>query len=529
MESCDELEVIINDISTKTEFQEMVDKLQILSYNERANKKVLSLVEKSIAQGLFLEDKKSLIKLYSFKITHIQHLKENLPIVINLVKKIELLSEEIGDIDGLALYYAHRWYIEKFKGNKKKAKIAIEKSMNYINQSGYHDKFIKFICKYIYATESWLENHDPNSAFVLEECLDYFYNNGYNRSLTQILGILGIIYQRTQNWKKATEVSKKLFINRYYFDQQSKDVQAMSYYFAAVGQLLVHNLKQAENLLEVSYQLFNVILENSSYYSYYYVRLLSHRAIVQSLQGKLDESLEQIKKIEDLLKEESILRNMDEYSKKQVPHTLNLIRFYVYSRLYGFNHKSSQDHIKKIFESTKENYSDSIMLSEFLLNAELNYAQLKELQETENASLRRVGNIINYMIEKTKIEETTSEEKFDKFLIALNNKPSIKDLTFTEKAFTDLLVAQQLYLSKRYAEIYTLLKKYECKINRIEVLELRIFMEGFIQVGAYKCGDPLGSALQYMAIKKCRMYGFSRLENTLLNYLDMQKKEVLPR
>lgn len=71
MEHCDELEVIVNDISTKTEFQEILGKLQILSYNKRANEKVLSLVEKSIAKGLFLEDKKSLIKLYSFKITHL--------------------------------------------------------------------------------------------------------------------------------------------------------------------------------------------------------------------------------------------------------------------------------------------------------------------------------------------------------------------------------------------------------------------------------------------------------------------------
>jgi len=51
-------------------------------------------------------------------------------------------------------------------------------------------------------------------------------------------------------------------------------------------------------------------------------------------------------------------------------------------------------------------------------------------------------------------------------------------------------------------------------------------MEAFIQVGAYKNGDPLGPALQYMAIKKCRNYGFSRLEDTLLNYLQLQQNEI---
>ncbi|MCG3224811.1 MAG: hypothetical protein H7647_10115 [Candidatus Heimdallarchaeota archaeon] len=55
-------------------------------------------------------------------------------------------------------------------------------------------------------------------------------------------------------------------------------------------------------------------------------------------------------------------------------------------------------------------------------------------------------------------------------------------------------------------------------------MKCRIFMEAFIQVGAYKNGDPLGPALQYMAIKKCRNYGFSRLENKLLDYLQLQRK-----
>ncbi len=55
---------------------------------------------------------------------------------------------------------------------------------------------------------------------------------------------------------------------------------------------------------------------------------------------------------------------------------------------------------------------------------------------------------------------------------------------------------------------------------------MRIFMEAFIQVGAYKNGDPLGPALQYIAIKKCILYGFSRLENKLLDYLQLQHKEI---
>ena len=96
-----------------------------------------------------------------------------------------------------------------------------------------------------------------------------------------------------------------------------------------------------------------------------------------------------------------------------------------------------------------------------------------------------------------------------------------------EHAYTDLLIAQELFSLKRYAEISPLLKKYERRLNQIEVLEMRIFMEAFIQVGKFKNGDPLGPALQYMAIKKCRDNGFSRLESKLIDYLNLQKTDML--
>ena len=109
----------------------------------------------------------------------------------------------------------------------------------------------------------------------------------------------------------------------------------------------------------------------------------------------------------------------------------------------------------------------------------------------------------------------------------LKKRPVEERMTFTEKAFADLLAAQEFYKINRFAEIFPLLKKYEKNLHKIEVLEMRIFMEAFIQVGAYKNGDPLGPALQYMAIKKCRRYGFSGLESKLLDYLDMQRIDTL--
>ncbi|MCG3260222.1 MAG: hypothetical protein H7644_10770, partial [Candidatus Heimdallarchaeota archaeon] len=123
-------------------------------------------------------------------------------------------------------------------------------------------------------------------------------------------------------------------------------------------------------------------------------------------------------------------------------------------------------------------------------------------------------------------ENLENRDLLESKIKALNNCFTSKQ-TFVEKALTDLLIAQELYAVKRFAEIYPLLRKYKNQLHKIEVLEMRVFMEAFIQVGAFKNGDPLGPALQYMAIKKCRQHGFSRLENKLLNYLSLQGDDTI--
>ena len=132
--------------------------------------------------------------------------------------------------------------------------------------------------------------------------------------------------------------------------------------------------------------------------------------------------------------------------------------------------------------------------------------------------------IINFLIEKT---TNADEQSIINSISELKRRPAKDRMTYEEKAFADLLAAQEYYKLRRFSEIYPLLKKYKENLHRIEILELRIFMEAFIQIGAFKNGDPMGPALQYVAIRKCRQYGFSRLENKLLNYLELQHKDII--
>ncbi len=510
-------------VETKDDFKPVFKIIQRLASNERSNKDVLTLLEEGMMKAVCLEDNESLVNLYGLKILQLEHLKTNLPIISELLDEMYKIAERQEYREGLAFYYSFVWYIEKFKGKQEQSKKAILKAKDILDHTEKKNEYIYHFVRYSYAVEQWTAYQDKDCTEIFEECLLYFYNNEFYRSVIQTLGLLTIIYQQTQNKEKASSVSKLLLNHSHSFNQQPEDIKAIAYYLAGVSQLLEHNLGQADNLLSESYSLLNNKLHHSNFYPYYIIRLLSHIAIIHALQGKLEQSFEEIVKIENLFDDEHINNGMDNNSKEQVIHTLNLIKFYVYSRLFDFKAENVQILINKIYQGIENNYSDSILLSEFLLNAKLDSEQVKKLINTRNASLFRVKHIIKYALTKS----SNNSEMRIRFLKSIrSNKQTIKNFTFIEKAHSDLQLAQELFSLRRYAEIAPLLKKYENRLNQIEVLELRVFMEAFIQVGAYKNGDPLGPALQYMAIKKCRLYGFSRLENTLLDYLQLQHKEI---
>ena len=208
MDVCDEFEVDFSKINSKEELRNYLDKLQILSYNERSNKSVLALVEKTIRVCKEIGDYLSLIKLYSLKISHLQYFKEKIPLVKELTSEIASLSEKLKYSDGKALFHAHMWFIHKFEGKNTLSKNSIKQVANYINSGSINDEFIKFICQYTFAFDNWTSNHDIGSAKLFEECLSFSYDNNLVRSFVQILGILSIIYMRTQSNKKILETSK---------------------------------------------------------------------------------------------------------------------------------------------------------------------------------------------------------------------------------------------------------------------------------------------------------------------------------
>jgi len=234
-----------------------------------------------------------------------------------------------------------------------------------------------------------------------------------------------------------------------------------------------------------------------------------------------------VKEADTLLQTEFIKKNLDENTKKQITHTHNLTKFYNLSRLSNYTSQEHQELIEEIYEGCKVNYSDFMTFSEFILNSNLDSDKLQSLLTIDNFSINRVKHLTEFVLEKQTLEtEISRKQKVLNCIAILEKRVKTSKTTFIEHVYADLLIAQQLFSLKRHAEISPLLKQYESRLHRIEVLEMRVFMEAFVQVGAYKNGDPLGPALQYMAIKKCRNYGCSRLENKLLDYLQLQQKEI---
>ena len=439
---------------------------------------------------------------------------------------MQQLAKNTGYQEGIALTYAYLWYHEKIKGNKKQSKDAILKAKKIFENLQEYDNYNYYFVQYSYAVEIWLQNHDSQSTKLLEECAKFFFQEGYHRSLAQTFGLLSIMYTRTQEGKRALNMSNIILANRSLFENLPIDVKGIVYYFTGLGYLLDANLTTSESYFNEAYIILKPIYKNSIYFAYYLV-LLSYLATVRGLQGKTELAEDMIKEAEIILQTEFIKKNLDENTKKQITHTHNLTKFYNLSRLSKYNPQECQELIEEINEGCKVLYSDFMTFSEFILNSNLDSDKLQLLMTIDNFSINRVKHLIEFMLEKQKLEKEINQElKALNCIVILGKRIKTNKTTFIEHVYGDILIAQQLFSLKRYAEISSLLKKYESRLKQIEVLEMRIFMEAFIQVGAYKNGDPLGPALQYMAIKKCRLYGFSRLENTLLDYLQLQHKEI---
>ena len=316
---------------------------------------------------------------------------------------------------------------------------------------------------------------------------------------------------------------RRILSKRDFLLEMPKEIQSMIHYFIGIGHELNLNLSETKKHL-LKFQTILRPIYMRSIYSSYYITALSYLTSTYALQGELEIALKQMKEVDELINEGIATRNLDNFSKEQMKHIFNLTKFYIYSRLQNFRIQDLQELVQTIFNNIDRFQSNAIFFSEFLLNSNLTKEQLVEIKKLRNPSTKRVEHIIDFLIEKT---TNNNENQIMNYISALKRRPLEDRMTFTEKAFADLLAAQEYYRINRFAEIYPLLKKYENQLHKIEVHEMRVFMEAFIQVGAYKTGDPLGPALQYMAIKKCRQYGFSRLENKLSDYLIMQGNDTI--
>ncbi len=499
------------------ELRPVLVNLQVFTSNNRSSKKASSLIQKAIEKNEVVNDKKSRVILYDLQIRQLYHQTNHLLEINNLLSSMRSLTEEINYQKGLALFYQLTWHIEKFQDNKKISVEAINKSIKILNNLSEQDGYVYNFCRYSYAVERWLEKHDPTVANILEECADYFFQNGFYRSLVQALGILIIIYQRTQNREKVLEISKGLLGNKSVFEKLPKDVQAYAHYVAGVGYMLQYSLENAETHFGKAHKIFKDIHKQTIYISNY-VLALSYLSMSQALQGKLDQAIQVINETENLLQEEFIQKNLDKVNKRQISHTFNLIKFYIQTRKEDFNIGESSDLIENIYSGIQINYSDAIMLSEFLLNAQLSYEQLLELQKKDNPSLKRVKHITSLMMEKTRTDvDLKTFERLRNCIVTLWKRRVPKDDSFVEQSFVDLLLARQYCDLGRFDEMNKLLKNYSDNLDSIEVLEQRLFIKGLMLFAAHRSGDFTAAPKFSKTIIECKSNDFTSLEEYFQN------------
>lgn len=522
------IDKLVKEAKTRDELSTLITVLRPIAANTKS-KLVKKWINQSLKKSEILGEKKLMIFLYDLKIRQLYHLKENLEIVNVLLAKMLSLSEELNDYDCFALVNQITWHVEKFKGNKNISKSALYAAFDLVEAGVLKDSYIISFVTYSYAIEKWLSEHSPYSADLLKDCLVFFYKKGFYRSLAQTIGILSIIYMRTQETRKGLKVIENIMSNRLIFENMPLDVKGIIYFFVGVVHLLSMNLRYSEMYLTESHNYLKPSYRRSIYFSNYII-LDSFLCTVTALQGRLKFALGRIREVDKRLEEDFFKSNLDDNTKNQITHTLNLNKFYVYSRLKDFDSNNYHDLINGIFVDCKTHYSDFMLLSEFILNANLELDKLNELMNINSFSLNRIKHIIQFMkANKEDIKEEEQSQRYLKLIEVLQERKITSKTTFIENVFADLLIAKQLHYLNRYSDVHTLLHKYKKSLHKIEVLELRIFMEAFTQAGEFNNGDLLAPALHFMAIKRCREHNFTRLEETLLNQQQTLRRIALNR
>ncbi|MCE7742034.1 MAG: hypothetical protein GOP50_06215 [Candidatus Heimdallarchaeota archaeon] len=510
-------------LNSKDELREIISQLKIVASNRRSDENIIHIIEDSIGVATEIKDFESLVILKGLLILQYIQQSTNMEKSIRILEKMQSLATKIDYKEGLAFSFSFAWYIARIRGNKEERRESIISAVTLLDEVNQPNQFIYYFVKYTQALEMWFVSRDIRCVDILENCIVYFSEKRLYHSLVMSLGILSLIFQQTQNKEKAINLTKTILMRRNFLNQVPEEIRSNIHFFIGFSQELSFSLNVAEKHLKEAIRILQPIYE-TSIYSSYYLTALSYLTATYALQGKLELAYNQIIEVDELIEEGIATRNLDDFNRGQMKHIFDLTKFYILSRLRNFAPKNLYELKQKILENISKYYSNAIFFSEFLLNAELTKEQLIEIKDLKTPSTKRIEHILNFLIERAII---TNEQDLINSIFELKRRPAKKRMTYEEKAFADLLAAQEYYKIRRFSEIYPLLKKYKNNLNRIEVLELRIFMEAFIQISAFKNGDPMGLALQYVAIRKCQQYGFSGLENKLLSYLELQRKDVV--
>ncbi|MHA1259230.1 MAG: hypothetical protein ACTSSG_08290 [Candidatus Heimdallarchaeaceae archaeon] len=521
-----EIEGKIRKLNSEDELKSIIPKLRVVCANNKSIQ-MLENLEVAIEKCKNIGNKKLFVDLLELEIKQLYQDYENLERVDQLLVEMEEIAHKINYKGGLALVAQIRGYVEFFRGNRKESSEEIKKAIEIIKTMKKQDPYVRNVCYYSYAISTWLEHREINSIKILEDCIDYFLFNGYYHSLGKGIGVLLIILQRSQKRKKARYIVEKMLDFKASIKQFPQDVLGVLDLFVGFYHKLSLNLNLAEKYLTSAKNNLKLISKNSKYLEYYLFSL-SNIAAILALQGKIRMSLNQIKQVEELLDDYNIINKIDNQNKRQAHHTLNLTKFYVNTKSLVDKSKQIKTLRKEILNRINKCYSNPIMLTEFLLNSKLTLRKLLKLRKSENISVKGVEHILNYLIEKRKLKYS-KEKAVDEYIKILNTSKKNENQTFLEEVQIDLLIAQELFDVKEYAEIYAQLRKYEKILNAIEALEMRTKMEGFLELGKFAIGDVLAPGKQYATIIRSRENGFKKLEKKLLEQQQLMKKWAIRR
>ncbi|MHA1302537.1 MAG: hypothetical protein ACTSPI_02400 [Candidatus Heimdallarchaeaceae archaeon] len=455
-----------NKIKNETDIIDIIEKLQIIDYNERSIE-ITSIAEKFHDKVKERLDNESLFMLKNILFLQRWLYPNKLDLNEQLLKEMLNIALELKNKLLMAICNRNEALLLRLKGKTKQAFEKIKKaysiSKEYRNLPKDKEEYVIFIdFTYSYVIFNFDMHKEINFLELIDECIGYYYNSYKNRAYVSAITLKLFYYARTGQREQGNQLVRYLEDEKIHL-KLTLDQKRLFFYRVGKYFYLTYQLNKAEEYLELVYQLFKETGIRSED-SYIYIAIINFLARNSAFKGDLDKAIEFLKETYTFLqanKEELVKRTYD-YENLRIFSTFHFVLYHMNKDTKKFQ----EERFAQILEDITNIADNFFFQGEHLLTIEaeqfdkLYYDRIETAEEIlELFFLREHG--LNY---REKIKQ-------------LNEKISQKENTIEYRLYNRLQYCKLLLSLGVFKDFHSILNEVREDIEKTEIVFLKLLFE----------------------------------------------------